>query len=124
MPVVKPILRIFDYKKAIEFYVDWLGFTVDWEHTFGENMPVYMQVSLGTISLHLSEHHGDGTPGTRVFIEGFSGLKEYHKKLSSKNYKYNKPGVETAFWDENVITMDVTDPFNNMLLFTEKITHV
>lgn len=28
-----PILRIFDYKKAIEFYVDWLGFKIVWEHT-------------------------------------------------------------------------------------------
>jgi hypothetical protein len=23
---VIPVLRIFDYKKAIEFYIDWLGF--------------------------------------------------------------------------------------------------
>lgn len=30
-----PILRIFDEKKASEFYVDVLGFTVDWEHRFG-----------------------------------------------------------------------------------------
>lgn len=30
---VIPILRIFDYKKAIEFYIDWLGFKINWEHT-------------------------------------------------------------------------------------------
>jgi hypothetical protein len=30
---VVPIFRIFDYKKATEFYVDWLGFKIDWEHT-------------------------------------------------------------------------------------------
>ena len=121
MPIIKPILRIFDYKKTIEFYIDWLGFKIDWEHTFGENTPVYMQISLGTLMIHLSEHHGDGTPGSRIFIEDFTGLKDYHKKLSQKNYKYNKPGLEKAFWDENVITMDLTDPFNNMLLFTERI---
>ena len=121
MPTIKPILRIFDYNKAIEFYIGWLGFTKDWEHAFGENSPVYMQVSLNSISIHLSEHHGDGTPGTRIFIEEFTGLKEYHKKLTEKNYKYNKPGLEKAFWDEHVITMEVTDPFNNMLYFTERI---
>lgn len=27
-----PILRIFDYQKAIEFYIDWLGFEIVWEH--------------------------------------------------------------------------------------------
>ena len=29
-----PILRIFDEAKAREFYVDFLGFKVDWEHRF------------------------------------------------------------------------------------------
>jgi catechol 2,3-dioxygenase-like lactoylglutathione lyase family enzyme len=29
-----PILRIFDEAKARAFYVDWLGFKVDWEHRF------------------------------------------------------------------------------------------
>lgn len=27
-----PIFRIFDYNKAVELYVDWLGFKIDWEH--------------------------------------------------------------------------------------------
>lgn len=29
-----PIFRIFDVAKAREFYVDYLGMTVDWEHRF------------------------------------------------------------------------------------------
>ncbi|HMT30094.1 MAG TPA: glyoxalase superfamily protein, partial [Bacteroidia bacterium] len=32
MNKVKPIFRIFEYKKAIEFYVDFLGFKIDWEN--------------------------------------------------------------------------------------------
>ncbi len=36
-----PILRIFDVAKAMEFYIDFLGFSVDWEHRFGENFPLY-----------------------------------------------------------------------------------
>ncbi|RYE32039.1 MAG: VOC family protein, partial [Hyphomicrobiales bacterium] len=39
-----PILRIFDEAKAKEFYLDFLGFTMDWDHRFGPNMPLYMQV--------------------------------------------------------------------------------
>jgi catechol 2,3-dioxygenase-like lactoylglutathione lyase family enzyme len=75
---VIPILRIFDYQRAIEFYVDWLGLKIDWEHTFEENTPVYMQVSGNEITLHLSEHHGDTTPGTRVYIE-CAGLRNITK---------------------------------------------
>lgn len=122
MPIAKPIFRIFDYNKTVEFYVNWLGFKIDWEHTLSENSPKYMQISLENIVLHLSEHHGDGTPGSRVFIEDFKNLRDFHKILTEKNYKYNKPGLEKAFWHENTLSMDVTDPFNNMLLFTERIT--
>lgn len=32
-----PIMRIFDVAKAHEFYLGFLGFTVDWEHRYGDN---------------------------------------------------------------------------------------
>jgi hypothetical protein len=32
-----PILRIFSVEKAKEFYVGYLGFSVDWEHHFEDN---------------------------------------------------------------------------------------
>ena len=78
-----PILRIFDYQKAIEFYVDWLGFEIVWEHRFEENTPVYIEARKDNLILHLSEHHGDGTPGNRVFV-WCKGLKEYHQQLIDK----------------------------------------
>jgi uncharacterized glyoxalase superfamily protein PhnB len=115
---VIPVLRIFDYKKAIEFYVDWLGFTIDWDHTFEDNTPVYMQISLNELVLHLSEHHGDSSPGARVYIE-CTGLKDYHQSLINKNYKYNRPGLEKSFY--KTWCMEVIDPFGNRLTFNEKI---
>lgn len=120
--VVRPIFRIFDYAKAIEFYVGWLGFEVLGEHTFGENFPLYIRIGRGELEIHLSEHHGDCSPGARVLVEDFKGLKAYHEQLTEKNYKYNKPGLENAFWEEGLITMEVIDPFGYKLTFTEKIT--
>ena len=38
-----PILRMFDEAKAKEFYVDFLGFKIDWEHRFDAGAPLYMQ---------------------------------------------------------------------------------
>lgn len=113
---VIPVLRIFDYAKAIEFYVDWLDFTIDWENR-ETNSPLYLQISREHITLHLSEHHGDASPGAKVFIE-FQNIAEYHHSLTSKNYKFNKPGLEKAPW--NAICMEVTDPFGNKLLFSER----
>ncbi len=115
---VKPILRIFDYHKAIEFYVNWLGFTVDWEHRFDDNAPIYMQISLGGIELHLSEHHGDCSPGAHIHID-CSGLKEFHKVLIDKKYKYNRPGLERTFNGSWAVT--VNDPFFNKITFNQPL---
>ena len=64
-----PILRTFDEAKAKEFYVEFLGFKVDWEHRFEEGLPLYMQVSKDGCVLHLSEHHRDCCPGSAMRIE-------------------------------------------------------
>jgi hypothetical protein len=64
-----PILRIFDRAKAMEFYVDYLGFRVDWEHGgHADHSPLYAQVHRGRALLHLSEHHGDASPGGAALI--------------------------------------------------------
>lgn len=111
-----PILRIFDVAKAKEFYVDFLGFKIDWEHRFGDNFPLYAQVSRAGIKLHLSEHHGDASPGSTVFI-WMRGIAAYHRELIAKDYRYYKPGLEDAPWDARV--MQVGDPFGNRLRFSE-----
>ncbi len=111
-----PILRIFDVTKAKEFYVDFLGFTIDWEHRFGDNFPLYAQVSRAGLKLHLSEHHGDASPGSTVFI-WMRGIAAYYRELLGKDYRYYKPGLEDAPWDARV--MQVTDPFGNKLRFSE-----
>lgn len=113
-----PIFRIFDYDKAIEYYISWLGFKIDWEDK-PDNAPIYMQVSLGDIKLHLSEHYGDSTPGSGVYISNFEGLKEFHKQLMAKNYKYNKPGIQKPLLKPKPVCMDVIDPFGNKLSFNE-----
>lgn len=114
---VIPILRIFDYKKAIEFYVDWLGFKINWEHTFEDNAPVYLEIEKDGLIIHLSEHHGDGTPGTNVFV-WCTGIEEFHKEIINKKYKYNKPGLEKTFYGSLAVT--VIDPFHNQIIFNEK----
>ncbi|MEP7253127.1 MAG: glyoxalase superfamily protein [Ginsengibacter sp.] len=115
---VIPVLRIFDYAKALEFYKDWLGFNIEWEHKFEENFPVYMEAVKDGITLHLSEHHGDATPGSHVFI-WCTGVKEYHEELNNKKYKYNRPGIEKTFYGSLAFT--VNDPFGNKISFNEKI---
>ena len=111
-----PVLRIFAEDAARAFYVDWLGFTVDWEHRFHEGAPLYMQVRRSGVSLHLSEHHGDACPGSTVFVP-VEGLDALHAELTAKPYRYARPGIEPVDWGRQ---MRIADPFGNTLRFTEQ----
>lgn len=111
---VTPILRIFDEAKAREFYVDFLGFRVDWEHRFEPGLPLYLQVSREGCALHLSEHHGDCSPGAAVRIET-DELDALHAQLTAANYKYARPDIKHMPWDSR--EMSVADPFGNRLTF-------
>jgi catechol 2,3-dioxygenase-like lactoylglutathione lyase family enzyme len=113
-----PIMRIFDVDRAREFYVGWLGFHVDWEHRFDDDAPLYMQVSRDGLVLHLSEHSGDGTPGSVVYV-GAHGVAELHREITAKPYKYLHPGLDTGPAGGDCLTL--LDPFGNTLRIEERI---
>jgi uncharacterized glyoxalase superfamily protein PhnB len=114
-----PILRIFDEAKAKEFYIDFLGFKIDWEHRFEDSLPLYMQISKDGCIIHLSEHHGDCSPGAALRIET-NELEEFQKQLLAKHYKYARPGIEQT--PRGSRDMSVSDPFGNRLTFTSAIS--
>lgn len=111
------ILRIFDEVKAKEFYVDFLGFKVGFEHRFEPDLPLYMQVSKDDCVIHLSEHHGDCSPGAAIRIE-MTGLAAYHQRLLDKRYKFARPGLEEPPWGGQEMT--IVDPFGNRLTLWEQ----
>jgi uncharacterized glyoxalase superfamily protein PhnB len=109
-----PILRIFDEAKAREYYAGFLGFTFDWEARFEPGTPLYAQISRGNCKLHLSEHHGDASPGASVRI-AVDALDELHAELTGKKYKYNRPGIQDMPWGTR--EMMANDPFGNRIIF-------
>lgn len=111
-----PILRIFDEDKAKEFYIDFLGFKLDWQHRFKTGLPVYMQISKDKCIIHLSEHYGDCSPGAALRIET-DELEPLQKQLFAKQYKYARPGIEEMPWGS--LEMSISDPFGNRLTFTK-----
>ena len=114
-----PMLRIFDEAKAREFYVDYLGFAEDWRHRFAEGFPLYLQVSRDGCVLHLTEHHGDASPGAALRI-AVTDLTALHAELSTKPYRYVRPGIDEKPWGTRDMVMQ--DPFGNRLIFTEPTT--
>ena len=114
---ITPILRILDEAKAKEFYVDFLGFKIDWEHR--AEAPLYMQISLGECRIHLSEHDGDARPGAAIKLHT-DDIEAYVAEIVAKEYSpgiaEQAPGVCEQPWGS--LDMLLVDPFGNRLIFT------
>lgn len=114
-----PLFRIFDDQLARRFYVDWLGFHIDWEHRFSDDAPRYIQISRDSLVIHLTEHHGDGSPGAKILVH-VDDVEALHRELSTRPNPNMNPGIEDAPWHAKV--MEVTDPFGNRICFNESLT--
>ncbi|MGH3509164.1 MAG: glyoxalase superfamily protein [Nocardioidaceae bacterium] len=112
-PLTVPILRTFPGEEARRFYLDFLGFALDWEHRFGEGMPLYQQVSRAGCVLHLSEHHGDATPGSAVRIE-ISDVRRLQRELAESPIYPLRIGLSSESWGDDLA---VPDPFGNRIIF-------
>lgn len=110
-----PVLRMFDTDRTFEFYLGFLGFTVRWEHRFEEAMPLYVEVERDGVRLHLSEHHGDATPGSSVIIH-VADAAALQRELIAHEYRYARPGLEQKDWG---LTVTVGDPAGNRLIFLQ-----
>lgn len=111
-----PVLRMFDEAKAREFYCEFLGFSVQFEHRFAKDLPLYMEVARAGMRIHLSEHHGDASPGSTLFVP-MQGVLALHGELKGKRYRYGRPGVEDTPWGKQ---LEVHDPFGNRIRFCEQ----
>lgn len=80
-----------------------------------------MQVSRGALLLHLSEHHGDGSPGQVVYVAA-TGVRELHVELEAKDYPYLNPGIcASPGDDEGGACLNLLDPFGNTLRIDERV---
>lgn len=110
-----PILRIFDEAKAREFYVDFLGFNVEFEHRFEPTLPLYLGVMRNGLQLHLSEHHGDASPGSTLFVP-MQNIEMLRDELHEKRYGYGRPDIVQQGWGQ---VLEVYDPFGNRIRFCQ-----
>lgn len=114
-----PILRSFDADLARDFYVRYLGFEVTFEHRFGDDFPLYFGLRRGGCELHLSEHHGDATPGSAVRIE-VEDIAAYHAEITQRGHKNMRPGLTDQSWGAREVA--VSDPFGNRLVFWQSLS--
>lgn len=64
---VIPILRVTDAAEAVAWYRR-LGFEQESVHRFEPGLPAFVTIARGRVRLFLSEHEGDATPDTLVYL--------------------------------------------------------
>jgi hypothetical protein len=113
-----PVLRMFDAAPTYDFYLDYLGFRVEWEHRFEPGLPLYARIRLDDVTIDLSQHYGDGTPGTVLWIP-VDDVESLHRDLIGKQHPRSRPGIEHDA--PGGPTMTVIDPSSNRLRFCEPL---
>jgi uncharacterized glyoxalase superfamily protein PhnB len=110
---VFPQLRMTNWKRTHAFYVDGLGFTVDWEHRFEPGFPVFAQLTRDGLSLFLSEHAGDCQVGGAAYFV-VDDVDALFREIQARGINPAEP-PEDAPWGRR--EMSLIDPDGNRLRF-------
>src|SRR6478609_5637742 len=109
-----PILRMKDESAARAFYLDLLGFTIDFAFRISDDAPLYLQISRGDCTLQLSGHHADAAAGSALRNEA-DDLDALHQELLSRKPEQAGLNVRDTQWRTREMTL--VDPSGNRLIF-------
>ena len=115
--MVTPVFQITDYALAVAFYIDWLGFSIDWEERPASG-GYYLQVSRSSIVVHLTNYPNESSAGARAMVD-FAGLLSFHRLLLQKEAAFPTPPLRKAPWNDRVMQLELFDPAGNCLLLAE-----
>ena len=108
---VMPTLRITDYARSKAFYVDGLGFQIDWEHRFKPHFPVFMQVSRDEMAFFLTEHTGDCPVGGLIQLY-VPDVDAWFAEFQANGVPVKEPPNESL---QGLRSMTIVDPDGNRL---------
>jgi catechol 2,3-dioxygenase-like lactoylglutathione lyase family enzyme len=117
MQAVVPVLRITNYDRSKAFYVDSLGFQIDWEHHFEPHLPVFMQLTRDEMTIDLTQHSGDCPPGGLVLFY-VPDVDAWYEEFKSRSVSVHEPPNESL---QGLRDMTVIDPDGNKLRFCTRL---
>ncbi len=111
-----PNLRVANVDASLAFYVDRLGFTMDWDDAgvgFDERM--YASISRDDCQICLSAHAGDGSTGASVWAY-VKDVRALHADLVERGATPDHEPREEP-WGET--SFSLRDPDGNKICFTQ-----
>jgi catechol 2,3-dioxygenase-like lactoylglutathione lyase family enzyme len=111
---VIPTFRITNYEKSKHYYVEVLGFTIEWEHRFNPNFPVFMSIVRDGMQIYLSQHQGDCQVGGLIHFL-IPDVNAWFEEFTGRNALVGEsPNDDLGFCN-----MTIKDPDGNQLRFME-----
>lgn len=114
---VIPQLRMTNAALSMRFYVERLGFKVDWEHRFEPGLPLFAQLTRQGQTIFLTEHAGDCQVGGAVYFvvpDASQCLSEFEQN----GVVPTNPLASTPWGAREFL---ITDPDGNRLRFASEL---
>jgi catechol 2,3-dioxygenase-like lactoylglutathione lyase family enzyme len=116
---VIPQFRITNAAKSLAFYVDGLGFAIDWKHQFESGYPMFFQITRASQTIFLSEHTGDGEVGGAAYFL-VPDVDACFQDFRSRRVEFSKVPENTPWGTREMLLID---PDGNRLRFaSERVT--
>ena len=115
---VTPQFRTTDARRSIPFYVDGLGFKIDWEHRFEPGFPPFMQLTRAGQSIFLTEHAGDCQVGGAAYFV-VPDVDACYQEFVARGVVPTEPPADTPGLPREMV---VTDPDGNRLRFATRLS--
>lgn len=113
MQNVVPALRITDYESRKKFYVEGLGFHMEWEHRFRPDFPVFMSIRRDDMRIFLTQHSGDCQVGGLVHFY-VDDADAWYREFIGRGITIENPPDEDI---PGTLMFTVTDLDGNQLRF-------
>ena len=114
-----PVLRMSDEAASRRFYVDLLGFDVQWEHRFSETSPLYMQIRLGNAVIHLNGHE-DASAVPAVIRIPIDGIEAFCDVLRSRHDRPDEIVIADPRGKGIGTDLNLVDPDGNLIVFSRE----
>jgi catechol 2,3-dioxygenase-like lactoylglutathione lyase family enzyme len=114
---VIPQLRITSTAVSLPFYVDKLGFVVDWRHQFEPGYPLFVQATREGQTIFLTEHADDCQVGGAVYFI-VPDADACFLEFSGRGVQATKAPSDTPWGTREFV---LTDPDGNRLRFASDL---
>jgi len=108
-----PQLRITSAAASLPFYVDGLGFVVDWKHQFEPGFPLFVQLTRRDQTIFLTEHAGDCQVGGAIYFV-VPDVEDCYQEFTNRGITTIESPHDTPWKSREMV---VTDPDGNRLRF-------